>query len=189
VVYAKDSPVARFLAGEPELLGEVSRWISQVLAAASFWALRSEWKDLHQETIRRLIESLHAGRYDDAFDFKAYTQGVARKTALKALTRRLHTPPKAEEDEALDQAVSEEPEESRVVQQQLARQVLELATDDCRRLIVAYFLEGRAYEEIAAERDVPIGTVKSRLFRCLEAAHRVISRPKGPLKGGPVKRR
>jgi RNA polymerase sigma factor (sigma-70 family) len=188
VAYPAESPVTRFLTGDPEVLAEVSRWISQVLASASFWALRSEWKDLHQEAMGRLIESLRAGRYDPSLDLKAYVQGVARKTALKTLTRRLHAPPKADEEEALEQSASNEPEETRVVQQQLARQVLELATDDCRRLIVAYFMEGRSYEEIATEHEAPIGTVKSRLFRCLEAAHRAISKRRSPRQDGPGKR-
>ena len=188
MAYPAESPVTRFLTGDPEVLAEVSRWISQVLASASFWALRSEWKDLHQEAMGRLIESLRAGRYDPSLDLKAYVQGVARKTALKTLTRRLHAPPKADEEEALEQSASNEPEETRVVQQQLARQVLELATDDCRRLIVAYFMEGRSYEEIATEHEAPIGTVKSRLFRCLEAAHRAISKRRSPRQDGPGKR-
>jgi RNA polymerase sigma factor (sigma-70 family) len=153
-------------------------------AAASFWALRSEWKDLHQEAMGRLIESLRAGRYDPSLDLRAYVQGVARKTALKALTRRLHTPPRADEEEGLERAASSEPEETRLVQQQLARQVLELATDDCRRLIVAYFMEDRPYDEIAAACAIPIGTVKSRLFRCLEAAHRAISKRGTPRRYG-----
>ena len=48
--------------------------------------------------------------------------------------------------------------------------VLDRASDGCRTLLVAYFMEQRSYSEIAEEHGQPVGTVKSRLFRCLDAA-------------------
>jgi RNA polymerase sigma-70 factor (ECF subfamily) len=37
--------------------------------------------------------------------------------------------------------------------------------EDFRIVVVMAFIEGLSYEEIAAALDVPMGTVKSRLFR------------------------
>ncbi len=157
----------------------MSRWIAQVLASASFWALRSEWTDLHQEATGRLIESLRAGRYDPAMEAKAYVQGVARKTALKALTRQIRVASTKSDDFEVEQSPDTGAGETRVLQKQLARQVLDLATEACRDLIVSYFMEGRSYEELSEDSGSPVGTIKSRLFRCLEAAHQAIVGRKG----------
>ncbi len=170
----------RFLAGDADATGQVLRWMSQVLASASFWSLRGDWQDLLQDAMRRLLESLRAGRFETSLEFRAYAQGVARKTALKALTRRIQAPPPVPDgEEDLAAATDETGDEAAVVRQQLARQVLEAATEECRGLFVAYFIEGRDYEEIAKLREMPVGTVKSRIFRCLETANQIVTRRRG----------
>jgi len=45
-----------------------------------------------------------------------------------------------------------------------------------RRLVTLYYLDGRSTREIAAALDVPIGTVKSRLFHAREKLKRQIER-------------
>ena len=79
---------------------------------------------------------------------------------------------------ALPPSVASPPEadaESEVIDRQLVRRVLDLASEECRELIRAYFYEARNYEEIAGVHGVPVGTVKSRLFRCLESAHQSLT--------------
>ena len=182
LAYSSDNPAARFLRGDRETVEQVVRWVAQVIAAPSFWALRSERSDLQQEATARLFESLRAGRYDANYEFKAYVQGVARKTAMKALTRRIQRPAGVDDERAVERASDAEESEEATVRRQLAREVLEAASDDCRRLIVSYFMEGRDYAEIAESDSTPIGTVKSRLFRCLEAGHRAIAGRRGPIR-------
>lgn len=172
----------RFLAGDPEAVAEVGRWVARVVASSSFWSLRSEWKDLHQETTGRLLESLRQGRFDPSQDFKTYTQAIARFTALKALGRQHRSPasPESGGEDLPDVAPQGRPEAG-VIARQLARHVLERASDECRDLMRDFYLEDRSYAEIAAARGMPVGTVKSRLFRCLEAAHRLVA-GRGPEK-------
>jgi DNA-directed RNA polymerase specialized sigma24 family protein len=56
----------------------------------------------------------------------------------------------------------------------MVRWVLDTASEDCKGLMRAYFLEDRSYAEIASSMGIPLGTVKSRLFRCLEAAYQAV---------------
>jgi RNA polymerase sigma-70 factor (ECF subfamily) len=42
---------------------------------------------------------------------------------------------------------------------------IETLPDDFRMVVVMAFIEGLSYEEIATALNVPMGTVKSRLFR------------------------
>jgi RNA polymerase sigma factor (sigma-70 family) len=165
--YAEGSIERRLLENDPEALGQVFRWIASTLTSPQFWSLRSEWRDLHQEVVTRVVESLRHGRFDASREFHSYVQGVARYTALQALTAR---PQRSSND--LDGLVSEKSPsaEERTENRQLVRRVLERASEECRELIRAYFLEERSYAEIADGLALPVGTVKSRLFRCLESA-------------------
>lgn len=176
--YASDSVEGRFLAGEREAVAEVGRWVAQVLAGPSFWSLRAEWNDLHQETLGRIVQSLRQGRFDPRREFRVYAQGVARFTGFKAIGRSV----RAASDTELDPEASPSDEdegrglEQQLIDSQLARLALEVASAECRNLIQMYFMEEKRYQGIAEELQIPVGTVKSRLFRCMERIHERLKR-------------
>ncbi len=171
--YQPDSEPARFLRGDDEAIAMIGRWIAQVLASSRFRAIRSHWSDLHQEVQGRLIESFRQGRYDPVRELRVYVQGIARFTAFKAMGRW-----SSRERGELDMGESElilpptESGERDLIACELARRALELSSEECGGLIRAYFLEERSYGEISRECGNPVGTVKSRLFRCLEKIHK-----------------
>ena len=170
--YRDDSLEGRFLAGDPETVGKIIRWIAVVIASSRFWRLRGEWLDMHQEVMGRLVESLRRQRFDASQDFRTYVQGVARYTAMEALRPKLRL---ISTDDAGDSAAADSPEvDEDVISRQMARQVLDHASEGCRQLFRAYYYEQRNYEEIAAAQGLPVGTVKSRLARCLDSAHRML---------------
>lgn len=182
MIYAEQSIARRILDEDPDALGEVMRWTAAVLTSPRFWALREERSDLLQEVLARVLESLRQGRFDGSCDLRVYVQGIARFVSLKALTRRRRG---AQVDVA--ETLEELPApsyESRFIQRQLARRVLDLASADCRELMYLYFYEERSYEEIAAKLKVPSGTVKSRLFRCLQSVHHLLTRRSTPRQSG-----
>ena len=183
--YRDDSPEGRFLAGDGELVGEVIRVVAGVLTMARFWPLRPDWVDLHQEVLRRILESLRQGRFDRTRDFLGYVHGVARFTALDALSRknRESTVGSGDAVEFAPQPEGAPDAEHRTMARQLARMALDKASPDCRRLFRDYFYEERNYREIAVSMGVPVGTVKSRLFRCLASAQRAMGRR---WQGGPA---
>lgn len=176
--YAEQSIARRLLDEDPDALGEVMRWTSAILTAPKFWALREERPDLLQEVLARVLQSLRQGRFDGSCDLRVYVQGIARFVSLKALGRRRRAL-RMEEPES-QEAFSGPSHESRFIQRQLARRVLDLASRECRELMYLYFFEDRSYEEIAARLEVPSGTVKSRLFRCLQSVHQLLSRRGAP---------
>lgn len=126
--------------------------------------------------MKRALDSLRHERFDDSSGFRAYVQAVARYTALQALDSHYR--------EGIVVALNPDARghsqgaESKLLHQQLARQILEHCSDDCRQLLKAYFFEQRSYEEIAQQMGVPVGTVKSRLSRCLEKAQKLIRAPR-----------
>lgn len=171
--YQPESDPARFLRGDDEVVAVIGRWIAQVLATARFRAIRSHWPDLHQEVQGRLIESFRQGRYDPSRELRVYVQGIARFTAFKAMsrwsTRERGNVEVAEDGSGLPATGSGE---ESLIAAELARRALELSSGECSGLIRAYFLEERAYGEIAKRYNSPVGTIKSRLFRCLEKIHK-----------------
>jgi RNA polymerase sigma factor (sigma-70 family) len=171
--YQPESDPARFLRGDDEVVALIGRWITQVLATAKFRAIRSHWPDLHQEVQGRLIESFRQGRYDPSRELRVYVQGIARFTAFKAMSRwsiRERGNVEVAEDGSGLPATSSG--EDSLIACELARRALELSSGECSSLIRAYFLEEQSYGEIAAGCGSPVGTVKSRLFRCLEKIHK-----------------
>jgi RNA polymerase sigma factor (sigma-70 family) len=184
VTYRQDSVEGKVLENDPEALGVMIRWISGTLTWRRFWALRPEWKDLQQEVVLHVIESLRAGRFDPARDFRKYVEAVARYTAREAWVRRMRRAELTGLEQRDTAPVAGAPgsrgpfedAERTLTRNQLVRWILSAASEECRRLIRAYFLDEQKYAEIASHLKVPVGTVKSRLFRCLRMAQELLGR-------------
>ncbi len=174
--YPEKSIAARLLQDDPEAIGVVIRWISSILTWPRFWSLRDEWPDLVQETLARIIESLQKGRFDSSRDFRFYVQGIARHTAVRAVQESFHRRLEATESRGLEgmASVLGNPIVDAVVARQIVRRILDQASEECRLLIRLYFLDEKSYEEIGNELMAPVGTVKSRLSRCLGEAQKAL---------------
>ncbi len=166
--YSERSLARRLLESDPKALAQVIRWLSAALTVPRFWSVRDEWPDLLQEALTRVVESLRKGRFEESRDLRLYVQGIARHVAMTAQKRQQQPPPDG--GTTTSGSRSQSPE-TLAVNAELARRVLDLASEDCRRLIRLYYYELKTYEEIAAILAVPVGTVKSRLSRCLASAH------------------
>ena len=172
--YPPDSVPGRFLAGDPEAVGAVIRQVSRGIAFGPLAPDRDEQADVGQECLRRLVESLREGRYDAGRDFTVYLQGLVRFTVLQALTRKIRARRHLVALGGVSPAEDANPadaERTASVRERVVR-VLSALSPECLGLVESYFLEDKSYETIAAELGVPVGTVKSRLFRCLKGASR-----------------
>lgn len=165
--YQGDSIEGRLLAGDPAAIGIVSRWIAPILTSSRFWSIRREWADLHQDVMGRIVESLKLERFVPQRDFRVYVQGIARNTARHTRARRIEIPL-----DSIPERISENDAHDEAEARMFARSVLDSATPTCRELMRLYFLKQMDYDEIAEALGLPVGTVKSRLFRCLACARR-----------------
>lgn len=167
--YAKGSIARCLLDDDPDALGQVARWVTVSLTSPRFWTLRGVWPDLFQEVMTLLVQSLREDRFDSSRDLRTYVQGITHHVASRARARQ------ARERLATSRVASEgipgtDPDRL-TIDRMLVRRVLDQSTEDCRQLIRAYFYQDSNYEEIAASMNMPVGTVKSRLFRCMESAY------------------
>ena len=127
-------------------------------------------EDLVQETV------LKAYRNWDHFELgtncRAWMMTILRNTFINEFRRKKSRPDPVDYDDVEERSVFEElgetdPETAffdRIVDEEVVRAIEELEPE-FRLPLVLSDLEGLSYREIAEAMDVPVGTVKSRLFR------------------------
>ncbi|MCK4415337.1 MAG: sigma-70 family RNA polymerase sigma factor [Candidatus Eisenbacteria sp.] len=136
--------------------------------AYQFTGNREESRDLAQEIFVHLYRKLD--QYDSRRPFRTWFNSLARNLCIDHYRRRRQAPPvvgtPVEEIIGLRSSI-ESP--ARRVERRDRRETLMRAMDSLgevsREAIVLKELQGHNLDEIAAMLGVPIGTVKSRLFR------------------------
>jgi len=138
-------------------------------------------EDLFQETWIRVLERGH--QYDGKHDFSTWLYAVARNLTLDYLRKKSPVSLDGlmeDEDHAPLEPADTRPAAWEVVQQHEQAERINAALvgipAEYRETVVLRFQEGFALEEIAGLTCVPLGTVKSRLYRGLNL---LMSRLKG----------
>lgn len=118
--------------------------------------------DLVQETFLQLWKRPN-GFNPDRGTLKQYLFGIARKRAAQWKRDAPGAPTVALPEPVADQTVD----------QTILREVLQQLDRDQRALLWLREVEGYSYAELAGILDIPVGTVKSRLFFARETLRRV----------------
>jgi RNA polymerase sigma-70 factor (ECF subfamily) len=130
---------------------------------------RQTAEDIFQETWIRVLEQGH--RYDPRHNFVTWLLTIARNLAIDNMRRKRpdaleELPPTCEPEMAgpgaFDIAVQHE-------QAKRLDTALDRIPNEQREAILLRFQEGMSLDEIAAVTKSPLSTVKSRLYRGLEA--------------------
>jgi RNA polymerase sigma-70 factor, ECF subfamily len=128
--------------------------------------------DVVQET---LIKAWRAAPLDPSGAVpRAWMTKVARNTAISMLRSRREEP-------TSDDRLPERPTgltvaravEGRAALSEL-RDALDTLDEDARALVVLREIDGMSYEDIAAAMDLPLSTVKTRLFRARQSLKRAL---------------
>lgn len=127
-------------------------------------------EDLVQETVLKAYRAW--GDYQVGTNCRAWLMTILRNTFIGEFRKEKRRPDPVEYDEAGDRSVFRElgdadPETDffdRLVDREVVEAIEELE-DAFRVPLVLADLEGLSYQAIADELGVPVGTVKSRLFR------------------------
>jgi RNA polymerase sigma-70 factor (ECF subfamily) len=131
-------------------------------------------EDMFQETWIRVLERGH--QYDPKYEFSTWLLSIARHLTVDYLRRKkpasLDGLLNEEEGASLDPPDLRPSALQLIAQQEQAEQIsaaLVGIAAEYREAIVLRFQEGLALDEIAAVTGAPLGTVKSRLYRGLNA--------------------
>jgi RNA polymerase sigma factor (sigma-70 family) len=162
--------------GEPEAFDAlVQRWHAPLCRYVTHLLGRDDvMDDVVQDAWLRVLRALPALR--DARRFRAWLFGIARRSAMDQLRRRYaepnfvpvedaHGAESDEEDDALSEALSF-----------LQERLLLLPVTE-REVLDLFYLQGLTLAQIAEVCDVPVGTVKSRLFRARQLLRHELRAP------------
>lgn len=160
----------------------VERYTRKVFGLAyRFTGKAAEAEDLTQEVFVKVYQTLHRYRETDG-PFGAWLMAVARNHAIDHYRRgRQERMRRTEDPLVLETAPSgdEHPiaELERAERAKLVHTGLRSLPPDLRTPLVLCDLQGLPYDQIAAELQLPLGTVKSRINRArLELAKRLLRR-------------
>lgn len=178
--------VRRCLAGERDAFGElVARWQDRIHAAVyRMTGDADDARDLAQETFLRAWSSLRS--FEGGASFGTWLYSIAlnqvrsemrKRSALKrgAPVSLDAAPGGGDDDRGIDPpAPGRSPEQAMSSKDdvRLLRAAVASLDDDSREVIVLREFQDLSYEEIAEVAGVPVGTVRSRLFRAREELRR-----------------
>lgn len=148
------------------LVGRYQRFVFRVLWSRTGFP-REDLEDLTQDTFARAWERLDT--YDPARPFKAWIARIASNVAIDRHRNNLRRPLTTEITEAENAVASSAPDSASAAvgaehRRHLLLRIKELP-DHYREVVVLRFIEEQSYEEIAEALDLPLGSVKTRIFR------------------------
>lgn len=143
-----------------------------------------EAQDVAQETFIKAYRAINSFRGDSAFYTWLYRIAVnTSKNFLQARKRRPGADVQIDDEETgsdhLEALHESETPDAVLSRQQLQRvidEALASLSEELRTAISLREFDGLSYEEIAASLDIPVGTVRSRIFRAREVLDAAIRR-------------
>ncbi len=130
----------------------------------------SDAEDLVQDTVTKAYRAWD--KYEPGTNCRAWLVTIMRNTFINQFRRRSRQPTAVQFDSVEDVSVFEQvqdrdPEGSffRFIVDAEVRQAIQELPEEFRMPVVLSDVEGLSYAEIAEILELPVGTVKSRLFR------------------------
>lgn len=133
-------------------------------------------RDIVQETFIRLSQT--KPRHFEG-NFKSYLTVIAYRLAMKE-KRRLKIFTKIMEDQSAENANAFLEDQIETETQRQIYKIISELSDDHRDILILRFYGGQSYEGIAETLNIPIGTVKSRMFYAVKSCQKKL-REKGIL--------
>jgi RNA polymerase sigma-70 factor, ECF subfamily len=166
--------VATALGGNPEAFGTLVERYDRAVYHLAYRTLRDveEARDAAQETFFKAYRSLHTFKPDAKFS--TWIFAIAYHGCCDRLSRRKRYS-NEELPERADTAPGPEHQAIAADDARRLRAAIEALPEKYRTVITLYHLQGRQYEEIAQVLELPMGTVKTHLFRAKEQLRRLLS--------------
>ncbi len=169
-----DELVAQTLAGRRDAFGELVARYDRAVYHLCVRTLREpeDAKDATQEAFMKAYRSLHTFR--PGAKFSTWIFSIAYHACCDRLERRKkqsfdEIPERADPSAGPAQLAERRDEAARL------RAAIAALPEKYRIAITLYHLQGKQYEEIAKVLDLPMGTVKTHLFRAKELLRKRLS--------------
>ncbi|MBD5635684.1 MAG: sigma-70 family RNA polymerase sigma factor [Candidatus Eremiobacteraeota bacterium] len=165
--------VAAALAGRPEAFGTLVERYERAVYHLCLRTMRDveEARDCAQEAFFKAFRSLRT--FKTGSKFSTWIFSIAYHACCDRLARRKRQSPGELPDRADSgpgpDAVLEGKDEARAL-----RAAIDDLPEKYRTVITLYHLQGKQYDEIARVLDLPMGTVKTHLFRAKELLRKAL---------------
>lgn len=147
-------------------------------------------EDIAQDTFVQAIGHLHQLRAREAE--RGWLLAIVRRQFMRVLRKAVHKKhgrmvsiesPNVDAEAVLCES-QQLPQPLRAIEERdCVEQALSQLGQDARLVVVMHYFEELSYAQIAAELEIPIGTVMSRLSRSREQLRKLLDEPPGPTAG------
>jgi RNA polymerase sigma-70 factor (ECF subfamily) len=121
-----------------------------------------------QETFLRAWQA--ADRFDDSLgSLRTWLFAILRNVVIDLSRARAVRPPIAARNESPPATIVLDDEIEQVLVAWQVEEALRMLSDEHRDALVEVHYKGRPYNEVAFERGIPVGTMKSRVYYALKA--------------------
>ena len=131
-------------------------------ARARFGIAPEDAEDLLQETALELLRQHTIVHNPRGFTFRVFHRRCCRHIFLRQADRNVFAPAEETVEAACDVAALETADRQLTLQR-----VLETVSSSCRRILLAYYMEGRSLKETAEAIPTPYPGVWNTINRCL----------------------
>jgi len=166
--------VAAALSGRPEAFGTLVERYDRAVYHLAFRTLRDreEARDVAQEAFFKAYRSLRT--FKPGAKFSTWIFAITYHACCDRLARRKRYS-NDEMPERADPGAGPENTAIALDEAQRLRAAIEALPEKYRAVITLYHLQGRQYDEIAKVLEIPMGTVKTHLFRAKEQLRRMLA--------------
>lgn len=166
--------VASALGGNPDAFGTLVERYDRAVYHLAFRTMRDaeEARDVAQEAFFKAYRSLRT--FKPGAKFSTWIFAIAYHACCDRLARKK----RYSNEELPDWAdTAPGPEQTAIALDEASRlrMAIEALPEKYRTVITLYHLQGRQYEEIAEVLGLPMGTVKTHLFRAKEHLRRLLN--------------
>lgn len=144
------------------LVERFSRYV-YAIAIQAYRLSEHDAEDVFQEVFARTYEHLGRLRADEAI--RPWIGQLTRRLAIDRLRARSREQAGSDALEQLEGRVDSELE--RIELALAVREAMSVLPEHCKEILDRFFAHGQTYQEISAALEVPMGTIASRISRCL----------------------
>jgi len=167
--YQTDEELLRSSMGTPAVFGELVDRYQEKLFRLAFNIVRQkeEAEDIVQEAFTKIYLNANKFKKQEGASFKSWAYRIAFNSSISHYRKLKRT---REREIVLDPEIYKNlPGESRIDVETDARitalKLLDRLPNELRRVVKMYYFEDKSYSAIASEEDIPLSTLKMRLFR------------------------
>ena len=167
--------ILQYLEGNTSVVSALVKRYHKIFCEKAYWITKDREiaKDIAQESWIIIMNKLHT--LENADSFKSWAFRIVYTKAIDAVKRRNKESKKLESGRIIESGRQSSENESNLIQKALLKAIQKLPKEK-QDIIRLFYAEEYSIIEISAFLKIPIGTVKSRLFKAREKLKSILKK-------------